>query len=121
MIDKNQNLPKKETRGGPRPGSGRPKGSKDAVTVRGLLEALELQNPTQSYEEILVEDFNRARQGSDTALVLKYHNLILNKIMSTKLSVDINESEDSLAAKREAFADALADLTGIKNDNQPKS
>ena len=102
---------KKSSRGGARPGAGRPKGSRDSVTIAGLLDALENVSPDQSYEEILIEDFLRARENSDKTLTLKYHNLILNKIMATKVHLEVDESQDALEARRLAFAEALASMT----------
>lgn len=102
---------KKSSRGGARPGAGRPKGSRDSVTIAGLLTALETVSPDQTYEEILIEDFLRARENSDKTLTLKYHNLILNKIMATKMELEVNDAGDALEARRLAFAEALAAMT----------
>ena len=98
--------------GGARPGAGRKKGSKDNVTVKHLLEVLDAKSKGQSYEEILIEDFLGARMNNDQQLVLKYHNLISNKVLSTLTSVETIESEDATQAKAQAFAEALTNLSG---------
>lgn len=104
---------KAPSRGGARPGAGRPKNSRDAVTVKGLLEALETQTGGRDYEAILVEDFIQARNNNDTQLTLKYHNLILNKVMSSLAKIEVTDSKDAIEAKQAAFAAALAKLVGV--------
>jgi len=103
--------PKVSTRGGARKGAGRPKGSTDKVTVQGLLTALEVKS-NQSYEEILIEDFLQARD-TDRALAYKYHNLLTNKLLATLNTLEVTGSEDAVAQKQAAFAEAIAQITGI--------
>lgn len=99
--------------GGARPGAGRKKGSKNAITIENLLTVLEQKNKGQSYESILVDDFMEARMNHDTQLTLKYHNLILNKVMNNLAKIEVTDSADAVEAKQIAFAEALARLTGI--------
>jgi len=47
---------------------------------------------------------------------MKYHNLILNKVMNTLAKVEVTDSQDAVEMKKLAFAEALAKLTGIKED-----
>lgn len=107
------NSNEKKKRGGPRPNSGRPKGSRDQITIRGLLDTLDQKSGGRNYEELLVEDFLDARNNNDTQLMLKYHNLILNKVMNSLAKIEVTDSSDAVEAKRAAFADALAKLTGV--------
>ena len=102
----------KGKRGGARPNSGRKKGSVDKVTIAGLLEAVQVTSG-KDYMTILAEDFNKARMGNDGALTVKYHNLIMNKVMATLNQVEVNESEDLVESKKQAFADALKTIAGI--------
>ena len=103
-------------RGGPRPGSGRKKGSTEQVTIDGLLLEVKARSNGKPYEALLVEDFLQARTRGDTQLTVKYHNLILNKVMTSMAKIEITEPQDAIEAKQAAFADALAKLTGIKKD-----
>jgi hypothetical protein len=105
-----------ENRGGARPGSGRPKGSRDQVSIKNLLETLDTQTGGQNYEELLVSDFLKSRNENDTQLTLKYHNLILNKVMNTLAKIEVTDSTDAIEAKQQAFADALSKLVGVKTD-----
>jgi len=108
--------PKRPSRGGARPNSGRKPGSKQQLTIEGLLETLKIQANGQNYEELLVEDFMRSRGAGDTHLTMKYHNLILNKVMGTLAKVEVTDSTDNVEMKKLAFAEALAKITGIKED-----
>ena len=102
--------------GGARKGAGRPKGSRDQVSIKNLLEALDSKTGGRDYEELLVDDFLQARQYGDTQLTLKYHNLILNKVMSSLAKIEVTDSKDAIEAKQAAFADALAKLVGVNPD-----
>jgi hypothetical protein len=103
--------PKKSGRGGARPGSGRPKGTTDRVTVASLLAAIEDTNG-RPYVEILAEDFALARQN-DRGLTAKYHNLLANKLMNSLQTLEVIESADLVDAKAQAFQDAVAKLAQI--------
>ena len=105
--------PNLKSHGGYRPGCGRKIGSKDMITIGGLLEQIYSQASGRDYEEILVEDFLKARSNNDNATVIKYHNLILSKVMNSLAKVEVTDSADAVVAKQQAFADALAKLTGV--------
>ena len=104
--------------GGARPGAGRPKGSRDQITIKTLLEQLHTQSGGRDYEELLVADFLQARNDNDKQTVIKYHNLILNKVMSTIAKVEVTDSQEAIDAKKLAFAEALAKLTGVNSANE---
>ena len=106
--------PKKKKVGGARPGAGRPKGGTNQVSVNGLLAALEKKTNGVNYETILMEDFINARNNNDQQLVIKYHNLILNKLMTHVSKIEITDSQETIDAKQTAFAEALSKLTGVK-------
>jgi hypothetical protein len=113
-INAKTGKPKVSSRGGARKGAGRPKGSVDKVTIAGLLNSIELQSG-RTYQDMLAEDFIAARTG-DRNLAVKYHNLILNKVMATMNSVEITDSQDAITAKQAAFAEAIAQITGISTN-----
>lgn len=108
-------IKKKSGRGGHRPGAGRPKGRTATITIQGLLDEINHQTGVD-YDEVLVTDFQTARSRGDHHLVMKYHNLILNKVMNTLTKIEITDSAEVLDAKKAAFAEALHKLTGIKVD-----
>ena len=104
---------KKSNRGGARPGAGRKPGSKDNVTIKHLLEVLDAKSGGQSYEELLVEDFLTARLNNDTQLMLKYHNLLGNKLFTTLNQIEMVNTEDVVTAKQAAFTDAMSRLAAL--------
>lgn len=107
---------KVKKKGGARPGAGRKPGSKSHITIEGLLDQVTKQANGQDYEAILVADFLEARDSHDKQLLLKYHNLILNKVMNSLAKIEVTDSADAVEAKKLAFADALAKLAGISAD-----
>jgi hypothetical protein len=107
-------LEKKSQHGGARQGAGRPKGSKNHVSIGDLLTSLEAKSGGQRYEDILVDDFLTARNEGNKDAVIKYHNLILNKVMNTLAKIEVTDSEDAIQSKQLAFAEALAKFTGVK-------
>ena len=116
-MEKNTKTAKKANgHGGARKGAGRPPGSKSEVTIKGLLESLDKHAPGTEYEDLLIQDFLTARNDGDSNLTLKYHNLILNKVMSSLAKVEVTDSKDIIEAKQAAFADALAKLVGNSKD-----
>ena len=106
----------KKQRGGFRPGAGRKAGGKNQVTIETLLETLHTKTGGHSYEQLLVEDFLQARINDDKQLIMKYHNLILNKVMNSLARIEVTDSADAVELKKLAFADALAKLAGIKKE-----
>ena len=117
-MEKQRYSVKSPTRGGARKNSGRSKGSKDQVTIAGLLEQLRIQSNGQNYEDLLIADFLEARTMGDKQTVLEYHNLILNKVMNTLAKIEVTDSQEAIDAKKTAFAEALAKLTGVNSANE---
>ena len=106
----------KKSKGGARPGAGRKKDGRNQLSVGGLLEMLEIKAGGKPYEELLVNDFLLARQNNDSQLIIKYHNLILNKVMTNMAKIEVTDSSDNIEAKKVAFAEALAKLTGLSKE-----
>lgn len=115
-MEKTETSAKKKKHGGARPGAGRPKGGKNNISVAALLEQIHKQANGQDYEQILIQDFLEARDSHNKELLLKYHNLILNKVMNNLAKIEVTDSADAVESKKLAFAEALAKLTGIKQE-----
>ena len=81
-----------------------------------MLAQVQAQSNGKDYEQLLVQDFLDARHGDDKQLLLKYHNLILNKVMNSLAKIEVTDSADAVEAKKLAFAEALAKLTEISAD-----
>lgn len=112
-LNKKTGAPVKK-KGGAQPGAGRPKGSTEQITIAGLLQTLKDKSNGKNYEELLVDDFLAARNRGDSQLTVKYHNLILNKVMIAQARIEVTEPQDAIEAKQLAFAEALAKLTAKK-------
>lgn len=99
----------KTTHGGKRPGAGRPNNVGEMITVKGLLAELR-KKTNQDYEEILVQDFMNARSSNDRALTMKYHQLILARVMNNLNRVEIVDNGEQLKQKEQAFVQALQQM-----------
>ena len=103
--------------GGRREGSGRKKGGTNNFTIETLLVAIQHKANGQPYEELLAEDFAHARLN-DRHLAQKYHNLIINKVAPSLAKIETVESEDMIAAKKDAFTEALTTMIGLNDVKQ---
>jgi hypothetical protein len=98
------------TRGGYRPGSGRPKGSTNKITMENLLQNLEKHTGIDYAEQIAI-NYSAAISRNDWAGVRDYDRFLLGKVVADKLEVENKDSEDAVQARAEAFAEALTALT----------
>jgi len=114
-TESNQKKSKISSRGGSRPGAGRPKGSRALITVQGLLDSIEDQAGVP-YEKLLIEDFIQARI-TDSHLAHKYHTLLSNKILANLNEITIEEIGDQVDAKKQAFREAILALNINKTED----
>lgn len=84
-LKNNQNRPKKG-RGGARPNSGRKVGSTQKLSAQRLLH--EIAKRDKPFAIGLAEDYHNARMSGDSHLVVKYQQMILNKVVADKVDVD---------------------------------
>ena len=84
-MNNNQNRPKKG-RGGARPNSGRKVGSTQKLSAQRLLH--EIAKRDKPFAIGLAEDYHNARMSGDQHLVVKYQQMILNKVVADKVDVD---------------------------------
>ena len=107
---------KSPTRGGARPGGGRPKGSTTKVTVESLMQNIELETG-RTYAELLAVNYAGAIQRSDWNGVRDYDKAFMNKMVADKTEVTTMDSEETVQAKQRAFAEAISQIAGIKPAN----
>jgi len=119
MTDKKTDQPKKRvytkkapTRGGYRPGGGRPKGSTTKIKIEDLMAQIELQSG-ETYDQLLAKNYVSAIQRSDWGGVRDYDKAFMNKMIAERMAVEVNSPEDAVEAKQAAFAAALAQLAQI--------
>ena len=106
---------KAPSRGGARPGAGRPKGSTALITARTLVEAIEAE-AGKPFEQMLAEGYVDAVHNNDHKTRLEYERMILGKVVSDRTSVEVVESEDVAAQKAAAFSEALLALNTVPQD-----
>ncbi len=86
-LDNNQKksiIPGKN--GGWRPNSGRKKGQIQKLSAQSILK--EIAKKDKPFAIGLAEDYHNARMSGDTHLVVKYQQMILNKVVADKVDVD---------------------------------
>lgn len=111
-INPKTGKPKVSSRGGARPNAGRPKGSSNKLKMEDLLVDLELALG-QTYSQQIAENYVTSISRNDWASVRDYDKVLLGKIIADRQAVEITDSEDTLAAKQAAFAEALTALTQV--------
>jgi hypothetical protein len=99
------------TRGGWRPGGGRPAGTTNKLTAVALLKAIE-DRTGKTVAEHLADGYADAIHGGDSRLRLEYERLILSKTVADKVDITVGETEEQLATKQMAFQTAIGILTG---------
>jgi hypothetical protein len=100
-------------RGGYRPGGGRPKGSTTKVRLEDLMD--NIQKVTgKGYGELLAINYASAIQRSDWNGVRDYDKAFMNKMLADKTEVTTVDSEDAVENRQRAFAEAIAQIAGLK-------
>lgn len=85
---------KKDRRGGPRPNSGRKLGQKQKLSALTILQ--EIAKKDKPFAVGLAEDYHNARMSDDKHLVVKYQQMIINKVVADKVDVDHTTMGQSL-------------------------
>lgn len=100
---------KAPTRGGARPGGGRPRGSTTRIRLEELIRAIELATG-ETYAERLAHNYAQAIDRADWAGVRDYDRAFMNKIVADRVDIEVSEGQDTLDLKRAAFAEAIAQI-----------
>jgi hypothetical protein len=123
MLEKDSNISSTDAptgHGGARPGAGRPRGSTDKVTAKFILERAEAIVGKPLVDSLL-EGYRDTILDGDRKHRVVYEKILIDKVATTLLDVEVTENEDVLTAKREAFAAALAHIaTEVKNTDNTK-
>jgi hypothetical protein len=107
---------KAPSRGGARVGSGRPRGSTTKIRIEDLMAQIELQSG-ESYDQLLAKNYVGAIARSDWGGVRDYDKAFMNKMIADKSEVTTVDGADALVLKTAAFAQAIAQITGITTNN----
>jgi hypothetical protein len=102
------------TRGGARPGAGRPRGSSNKITLEDLMLAVE-NHTGRTYAEQVAINYAQAIGRSDWSGVRDYDKVLLGKMVADKTEVEVIDNGSAAEAKQAAFQEALAKLA-LLND-----
>ena len=105
---------KSPTRGGARPGAGRPKGSTPKYSLDELMTQIQRHTGIPYAEQVAV-NYASAIARKDYAGVRDYDRVLLGKLVADKQEIITTESEDVTVAKAAAFADALRNIASLKD------
>ena len=87
--------------------------------MEGLLNSLD-QELGRPYAEQVAINYITAINRADWGGVRDYDRVLLGKVIADRTQVETIDSQESIDSKRAAFAEALAALTGLHNDQTPK-
>lgn len=117
MLEKDSNKTSEKSWGGARPGAGRPRGTTDKITARLILETAEqvigkplLVSILEGYRDTLLDGDRRNRTV--------YEKMLIDKVSTTLLDVEVTEDESAVEAKRAAFAAAIAEAMKPRETDQ---
>jgi hypothetical protein len=97
---------KSTTRGGARPGAGRPKGSGNKVTVQDLIDQAQ-QTIGKPFVQSLIEGYHDTILNGDRKIRVIYEKMIMDKVLADRQQVEVTDSADLVQARSDAFAAAL--------------
>lgn len=102
----------KTTHGGARPNAGRPKGTGNKLTAKDLLDQCEAI-VGKPFAVSLLEGYRDSIYASDTKLRHTYEKIILDKVATTMLDVEVEDNSTMADAKQTAFLEAIKSLNNI--------
>ena len=106
---------KTPSRGGARPGAGRPKGTSPRYTLEDLVNQVETHVGMSFAERVAINYANAINRGDHNG-VRDYDKILLGKMVADKQEVTTVEGPDAVEQRAQAFAEALQALvnTGTK-------
>jgi hypothetical protein len=115
--NKTESIPsKKGKNGGVRPGAGRPKGSTNKISGKQMLDEAH-RVVGKPFITSLMEGYRDTILEGDRKHRVVYERLIVDKVASNLFDVEVTDSEDTIVAKQRAFAEAIAQIAGIRAPN----
>lgn len=105
---------KSPSRGGARPGAGRPKGSSNKIRIEDLIDSIESRSG-MSFTDQVASNYVAAIMREDWARVENYDKALLNKVVADKSEITVEEIGDVVNSKAEAFKEALSVLASTKS------
>ena len=107
-LEKHSNL----GHGGAREGAGRKPGSTQKLTARDLLAQCEL-TVGKSFAVSLMEGYRDAILSGDTKNRVTYEKIIVDKVATTMMDIEVEDNSTIVDGKRTAFLEAVNSLINI--------
>ena len=101
------------SRGGARPGAGRKPGSTNKLKMEDLLADLDTALGIP-YSAQIARNYVESIDRKDWTGVRDYDRVFLGKIIADRSHVEVEDTADTVEAKRAAFAAALREIAGVK-------
>lgn len=111
ILVNNQDQAKRKW-GGPRKNSGRKVGQKQKLSAQTILQ--EIAKKDKPFAIGLAEDYHAARMSDDKHLVMKYQQMIINKVVADKVEMDHTTGGQPLQAVFNFPQKELPDWTNIE-------
>ena len=103
--------------GGARANAGRPKGTGNKLTAKELLEQCE-QTLGKPFALSLMEGYRDSILSGDTKTRVTYEKIIVDKVATTMLDVEVEDRSGMVDGKRSAFIEAIQALKLINPDKE---
>jgi len=103
--------------GGARANAGRPKGTGNKLTAKDLLEQCE-NTLGKPFALSLMEGYRDSILAGDTKTRVTYEKIIVDKVATTMLDVEVEDRSDAVDGKRSAFIEAISALKLINSDKE---
>jgi hypothetical protein len=100
------NKQKISSRGGARPGGGRPKGSANKISITALLNSIETECGL-AFELLLAQGYSESIETRNHLVRIKYEQMFLNKLVADRQEIEVINSEDTVTNKETAFLKAI--------------
>ena len=113
FVGKKQPILNSDSRGGARPGAGRPKGSGTKLTIEKLLSAIDNKLGV-SLEDQIAQNYVEAL--ADKKLAFQYEQMFLNKVMADRQQIEIDETS-TVESRQVAFLKALESIGTVSQQH----
>jgi hypothetical protein len=98
--------------GGARPNAGRPKGTGNKLTAKDLLAQCE-KTLGKPFALSLMEGYRDSILAGDTKTRVTYEKLIVDKVATTMMDIEVEDNSTIVDGKRTAFLEAVNTIINI--------
>jgi hypothetical protein len=105
--------------GGAREGAGRPKGTGNRITAKDLLDQCQAI-VGKPFAVSLMEGYRDSILDGDTKTRVTYEKIIVDKVATTMMDIEVEDNTSAVEGKRTAFLEAVNSIININKskDNE---